>query len=145
MNSDVTLRAEDFKTIHNTLWELEYQGLDGRVGAQRIRSALQSAYDQDDADFDSKMDYYSEFKSDNALKSIWSIFELPIHGFLQDHPYRGAATVSYQGCYAAILGQTWGDLYRAADSVIEQSGDGHHIFIESFMFAGDVLELGTGS
>jgi hypothetical protein len=153
----VTLKGRDFATVHNTLCELRslqerVTGVISNELATKLHSIIQGfeqgladAYHQDNRVFDSKMDYYSEFKSDNGLRSIWSIFELPIHGFLQDHPYRGAATVSYQGCYAAILGQTWADLYRAADSVITQSGDDHHIFIEGFLFAGDELRLTTGS
>ena len=145
MYTDVTISAEDFKIIHNTLWALEYQGLDGTKAAGLIRDALRSAYDQDSTAFDSKMDYYRQFQKDNALRAIWSVYELPVHGFLWDHPYRGALTLSYQGHAVPILGQTWADLYRAADDVIRRSGDGHHIFIEGFMFAGDELRLTTGS
>jgi len=154
MNCDVTITAEDFKTIHNTLWELEYNSLDGVVGAERIRAALGAAYAQDDADFDSKMDYYNRFKKANGLRTIWSIYELPVHGFLGDHPYVGAAEICYRDhwgdepVYETIQGSTWADLYRAADRCIQRSGDGHHVFIESFETVADQphqLRLTTGS
>ena len=151
----VTLKGEDFKIIHNTLCDL--RNLVGRMEQSMIKTSefdriiegfqmgLKDAYAQDDTAFDSKMDYYREFQRENGLRSIWSIYELPLHGFLQDHPYRGALTLSYQGHAVPILGQTWADLYRAADDVIRRSGDGHHIFIEGFLFAGDELRLTTGS
>lgn len=153
----VTLSGEDFKTVHNTLCELRdiEMRLNGVLNADMVarlhrvvkgfESGLANAYIQDNEVFDSKMDYYRQFQSENGLRSIWSIYELPVHGFLRDHPYRGALTLSYQGHAVPILGQTWADLYRAADDVIRRSGDGHHIFIENFIFAGDELRLTTGS
>ena len=153
----VTLRGEDFKTVHNTLCELRsvQQRLTGVISneladqlhrvVKGFESGLKGAYEQDNAQFDSKMDYYSEFQRANGLRAIWSLFDLPEHGFLQDHPYRDILTLKYQGHSVPILGQTWGDLYRAADDVIRRSGDGHHIFIEGFQRAGDELRLTTGS
>ncbi len=40
MYCDITLTKDEFKVIHNTLWELQYQGLNGEKGAERIREAL---------------------------------------------------------------------------------------------------------
>ncbi len=160
----VTLYAEDFKTVHNTLCEL--RSLVERMthsmikidDVQRIvegfEQGLASAYAQDDAAFDSKMDYYSEFKSENGLRTIWSIYDLPVHGFLQDHPYQGAAEICYRDhwgeepVYETIQGSTWADLYRAADRCIQRSGDQHHVFIESFEPVANQphqLRLTTGS
>jgi len=151
----VSLSGQDFKTIHNTLCDLRNivqrmeQSMIKTEEFERIiesfEQGLSDAYAQDNSQFDRKHDYYMEFQRENGLSAIWSVYELPEHGFLQDHPYRGAMTLSYQGYAAPILGQTWGDLYRAADDVIRRSGDGHHIFIEGFMFAGDELGLTTGS
>ena len=144
----VTLSGEDFKTVHNTLCEL--RNLVERMthsmikidDVQRIvegfEAGLRDAYEQDNAQFDSKMDYYSGFQRENGLSTIWSIYELPIHGFLRDHPYKDALEVAYrdhwgdQGVFEEIQGGTWADLYRAADRCIRRSGDGHHVFIEAF-------------
>jgi len=151
----VTLRGEDFKIIHNTLCDL--RNLVGRMEQSMIKTAefdriiegfqmgLKDAYEQDNDQFDSKMDYYGRFRDENGLAAIWSIYELPIHGFLRDHPYDAALSVVYQGCHQMILGPTWGDVYRAADSVIRQSGDDHHIFVEHFELVDDQLRLTTGS
>lgn len=160
----VTLHSEDFRTVHNTLCEL--RSLVERMthtmikidDVQRIvegfERGLQNAYEQDNAQFDSKMDYYSGFQSENGLSSIWSIYELPLHGFLQDHPYTGALQVAYkdhwgaEGVFEEIQGSTWADLYRAADRCIRRSGDGHHIFIEALTVnpsCPEQLILHTGS
>lgn len=162
----VTLSGKDFKTIHNTLCELRnmQERLTGVISdtlagqlqtiIQGFEQGLSSAYAQDSDQFDAKMDYYSSFQTDNGLKTIWSIFELPVHGFLAEHPFQGAVQVAYKqhwgerAVYKEIQGGTWADLYRAADAVILASGDDHHIFIESFVVnpqQPDQLLLTTGS
>ena len=144
----VTLHSEDFRTVHNTLCELRnlvermtYSTVkvdDVQRIVQGFEQGLRNAYEQDNASFDSKMDYYSGFQSENGLRSIWSVYELPIHGFLKDHPYKGALQVAYgqhwgdEPVFEEIQGGTWADLYRAADRCIRRSGDDHHIFIEAF-------------
>ena len=155
----VTLRSEDFKIIHNTLCDL--RSVVQRMERSMIKTdeferivenfeqGLKDAYEQDSNAFDRKHDYYSRFREENGLTTIWSVYELEEHGFLLDHHWAGAQTLGYYGSTAPILGATWGDLYRAANEVIQRSGDGHHIFIEGFYQAvtGDntVLKLITGS
>ena len=154
----VTLRGEDFKTLHNTLCDLRQ--LVQRMEQSMIKTnefdriiegfqmGLKDAYDQDGSAFERKMEYYSQFREDNGLEAIWSIYELEEHGFLLNHPWEGARFVVYQRETAPIQGPTWGDLYRAADLVIKRSGDDHHCFIEGYgKYATDnsMLELTTGS
>jgi hypothetical protein len=162
----VTLKAEDFRTVHNTLCELREveQRLNEVISEQMVQrlhrvikgfeQGLADAYRQDNEQFESKMDYYSEFQKNNQLKTIWSIYELPIHGFLGEHPYKGAQQLAYKQhwgdgpVFEEIQGPTWADLYRAADRCIQRSGDQHHCFIESFVVnpqQPDQLLLTTGS
>ena len=162
----VTLDGKDFRTVHNTLCELRElemrlnevinEQMAGRLHAviKGFEQGLKNAYVQDDAAFESKMDYYSSFQTDNGLRTIWSIYELPIHGFLNDHPYTDARSICYRDhwgdapVYETIEGPTWADLYRAADRCIQRSGDQHHIFIERFQTVADQphqLRLTTGS
>ena len=160
----VTLSGEDFKTVHNTLCDLRsiVQRMDQsiiKVGEferiiERFEQGLRSAYDQDSSAFDRKHDYYGRFREENQLTTIWSVYELQEHGFLQDHPYKGALQVCYKdhwgdkGVFEEIQGTTWADLYRAADRCIRRSGDSHHIFIEAFTPNRDCPEqlvLHTGS
>jgi hypothetical protein len=113
-----------------------------------FQMGLKDAYDQDSSSFDRKMDYYNEFKRDNGLQAIWSIFEIEEGGFFDLHPWQGAEVLVYHGNTVKIQGPTWADLYRAADQAIEESGDDHHCFIEGFgRYATDnsILELTTGS
>jgi hypothetical protein len=144
MNTAVTLTAEEFTRIHNALCFAPNQGLDATVAA--IREALAGAYAQEEQDFDRKMAYYNRFKAENRLETIWSMYEIEEHGFLRDHPYPSDASVYYQGEIVPVFGFTWGDVYRAADWAIRNSGDAHHIFIEAFELRnGNELHLVTGS
>lgn len=159
----VVLKANDFKTVHNTLCEL--RSLANRMthsmikidDVQRIidgfEQGLADAYAQDDQAFSQKMDYYGEFKSENGLRSVWSIYDTePYSGFLANHPYPSDSFVVYKDhwgdktVHCAVNGPTWGDIYRAADRCIQNSGDDHHMFIEGFILTnGNELVLQTGS
>lgn len=153
MNCDVTLTAEEFKVIHNTLWELEYQGLDSKTGAERIRAALKGAYEQDNRAFERKHDQYRHWQEHYGLKSVWSLYE--VDNMTLCHPYKDAEYVVYTDHWGdsgevvrKIEGRDWNALYRAADSAIQASGDEHHCFIESFVPIKDKpghLRLSTGS
>jgi hypothetical protein len=161
----VILRGEDFKTVHNTLCELRsvQQRLTGVISneladhlhmvVKGFDAGLANAYEQEHSVFNSKMKYYDSFKTENKLRSTWSIYELPIHGFLEDHPYPSDAFVIYtqhwgenENKHYPVQGASWGDLYRAADLAIRNSGDDHHCFIERFSLKnGNELHLSTGS
>jgi hypothetical protein len=144
MNTAITLTAEEFKQIHNALCFAHTDGIQKTV--ETIRAALAGAYAQDESAFDRKMDYFRRFQEENRLETIWSIYELEEHGFLKDHPYSSDAFVCYQGQHVPVFGNTWGDIYRAADWAIRNSGDQHHIFIEAFELKnGNELHLVTGS
>lgn len=149
MNCNPTLTSEEFKVLHNTLWELDRLNNPAvQTLVERIRKvALNGAYEQDRNAFDTKYDYYSRFREDNGLSSIWSIYETSAPGgFLEKHPYPADAFVVYQGQHCAVYGNTWADIYRAADNCIKNSGDDHHIFIEGFELKnGNELHMGTGS
>ena len=158
----VTLKGQDFKTVHNTLCEL--RGLQERVTGvvsnelaaklqsiiQGFEAGLEDAYAQDEREFDLRMDHYSEFKKANQLQTIWSMFEVP--NLNDSHDYGVIRSLVYKQHWGpepvevAVEGTTWGDLYRAADSAIRKSGDDHHIFIEGFEFVtSDKIQLTTGS
>ena len=155
----VTLRGEDFKTVHNTLCEL--RSLVQRMthsmikidDVQRIiagfEAGLRDAYDQDEQAFDQKLEHYQVIQQQEGLRSIWSIYSVEELG--EPHPYLDAEQVVYKDHWGAaavceaIPGGTWIDLYIAADRCIQRSGDQHHIFIESFRREGNDLVLSTGS
>lgn len=152
----VTLQAEDFKTIHNTLCDL--RGLAQRMERSMIKveeieriiesfeKGLRNAYDQDEEAFDEKMDYFRDFADQNDFTSIWSMFELNVGCFDEPHPFPSDALVVYGKGHIPVMGSTWGDIYRAADCAIRNSGDFHHLFIEGFNVKnGNELHMYTGS
>lgn len=164
MNCSPTLTPDEFKTIHNALWELDcvtrqledilkpelYVKL-ARAGSS-IRKGLAGAYEQDSQSFNRKNDHYSDIRSELGLKSTWSIYE--VDNLSDRHPYEGADRVVYRDHWGdkpvqcSINGLTWAALYVAADACIRDSGDGHHAFIEQFTPAKDdprTLILSTGS
>lgn len=160
----VTLRAEDFRTVHNTLCDLRSVVGDmerSLVKVERLEQiiagfeqGLADAYRQDHSAFESKHDYYREYQRGHNLRAIWSVFELPVGGFNQVDPFKDAIQLAYtdhwgdEPVFEEIKGPTWGDLYRAADAAIRRSGDDHHCFIESFRInpkEPTQLILGTGS
>jgi len=152
MNCDVTVTKDEFKAIHNTLWDLQYNGLDGATGAERIREALKGAYEQDQADFDRKHREYQYWQKHYGLRSTWSLYR--VNNMTTCHPYKDATHVVYDEHWGdkevvvEIQGLDWNALYRAADAAIRESGDGHHCFIESFTPIEDKpghLRLHTGS
>ena len=161
----VTLYAEDFKTVHNTLCDLRHLSLRSRVDPEELQKivekferGLQSAYKQDSEAFDRLHDLYRKVQQHWGLRSIWSLYEV---GDLEaQHTYEGAKYVIYDqhwGEGGAVVREiktegaghgTWIDLWRAADSAIRASGDDHHCFIEAFQPVADLpqhLRLTTGS
>lgn len=159
MNCDVTLTADEFKVLHNSLCDLNQLAYYHHVPkveeiVERIRKvALKSAYEQDNADFDRKWKQYDHWREHYGLKSSWSLYE--VDNMTLCHPYKDAEYVVYDEHWGEagevvrrIEGKDWNALYRAADSAIQVSGDSHHCFIESFTPIADRpghLRLHTGS
>lgn len=154
MNCAPTLTSEEFKILHNTLCDLD-RIQDSRVQSlvERIRKeALKGAYAQDNSAFDRKWEHYHRVREEYGLQTTWSVYK--VEDLFQQHAYPGAAYVIYDQHWGdgevvrAIDGNTWVDLYRAADAAILASGDGHHTFIEAFEPVADKphhLRLTTGS
>ena len=149
MNCDVTLTADEFKQIHNTLWAMQYDGMSADAGAEKIRAALKGAYEQESNDFDRKREHYEQVCQDLGLVTVWSIYE--VEDLNARHPFKGAKTLVYRDHWGdrpvriPINGLTWAALYVAANAAIRSSGDDHHMFIENLFQAGDELILSTGS
>lgn len=149
MNCDVTLKAEDFKTIHNALWSMQYGSKNVEEQIEIIRDALKDAYAQENDDFERKNQHFSSVKQDLGLRTIWSMYE--VSDLNERHPFEGIATVTYKDHWGTepivkpVNGLTYAALYVAADAAIRDSGDQHHVFIEQFKQVGSTLLLTTGS
>lgn len=161
MNCDVTLQADEFKQLHNGLWELDcmvdklvngnvYEGQKLAAIAKTLRDSLVNAYEQDNRAFERKHDYYDRVRNELGLRSIWSIYE--VEDLSSRYPFE-ATKVHYKDHWGNpvttdIVGATWEALYVAADKAILDSGDTHHVFIEQFTPSKEdssVLVLSTGS
>ena len=165
MNCSPTLTAEEFKTIHNALCELDSvtRHLEdvlkpelflklARAG-NTIRKGLEGAYEQDNQAFTRKSRHFDEVKAQLGLKnSEWSIYE--VDNLSDRHPYAGADRVVYKDHWGnkpvsvSINGLTWAALWVAANAAIRDSGDDHHVYIEAFRPSQEdprTLVLSTGS
>jgi hypothetical protein len=163
MNCNPTLTATEFKTIHNALWELDIvkSQLEDILkpelylklvkATNTIREGLKGAYQQDDTAFETKSAHYDLTRDELGLNAIWSIYE--VEDLNSRHPFDNAKTVLYKDHWGAnpvsieINGLTWAALYVAANACIRDSGDTHHVYIESFTPGddGSILVLTTGS
>ena len=165
MNCAPTLTAEEFRTIHNAVCDLD--GLVHRLeevlkpelyqrlveARNNIRNGLGGAYKQDEDAFSRKSRHYDSVKADLGVKhSEWSIYE--VDNLSDRHPYEGADRVVYRNHWGkqpvsvSINGLTWAALWVAANAAIRDSGDDHHVYIEAFEpDAADprTLVLSTGS
>lgn len=150
MNCNVTLTADEFKIIHNSLCDLDRIDNDKvRDVVEKMREALTGAYEQDNKAFETKFDHYKQVCTELGLTTIWSIYE--VDNLSDRHPFEGVTRVVYKDHWcnkevsSVINGSTWAALYVAANACIRDSGDQHHVFIEHFKQSGDTLILSTGS
>jgi len=163
MNCNPTLTADEFKTIHNALCELDHvkQTLEDILSkdlyiklakaTSQIREGLANAYEQDNKSFENKSDHYDQVRKELGLTAVWSIYE--VDNLSERHPFKGVTKVVYQAYGSgdhevAINGSTWAALYVAANALIRDSGDEHHSFIEGFTQSSidpTILFLSTGS
>lgn len=165
MNCTVKITAEEFKNIHNSLWELDcvardledtlHPSLFAKLNHARItiRENLKGAYAQESRDFDRKMDHYYQVREQLGLHSLWSMFDITdLH---RPHPWPEALTLEYRDhagsegpVIVSVDGPLWSDVYSAADRAIQASGDQHHTFIEAVRpveGSTTALSLHTGS
>jgi len=162
MNVSPTLTAKEFSDIHNAKCELHgiLQSMEGVVhptlqerfekALALINKGLENAYKLDEEAYETKSAHYDAISADHGFKSIWSVHEVTD----LNAPFAGAAThLAYTQHWGVkpvlvpINGNTWVDLWRAAEAAIKQSGDTHHVFIEAFIPSNvtGVLVLSTGS
>lgn len=162
MNTAPQLTAQEFSDIHNAKCEIYSiaNSLEGVISErlyariekaiQLLNKGLERAYEEDNAAEEKRSAHYNKISEEYGFKSIWSVYEVDD----LNAPFAGAAThLAYKQHWGKkpvlvpINGNTWVDLWRAAEAAILESGDNHHIFIESFEPDGDsgILNLSTGS
>jgi len=100
---------------------------------------------------DEKFEYFNQVRDELGLDAVWSMYE--VDNLSERHPFEGAKKVIYRAYGSgdhevAIVGSTWAALYVAANQLIRDSGDGHHIYIEDFKQSSidpEILFVSTGS
>lgn len=158
IDKTLIIDKNEFKTIHNSLCRLReesYGNLKISELVEKLYESMKPLYEQENALFSREYDYFDEIQTKNGFKSIWSLFdEVNVGEINEKHPFPNAEFLIYNNHWGehkvrvSIQGDTWLDLWRAADSAIESSGDGHHIFIERFKWmenSNNTLTLQTGS
>jgi len=164
MKDSHTLTAEEFKEIHNAKCELNSvaQSLDGIIhpdlhkkimkALAGIRKGLDTAYKQNEATYQRRDSHYNQVSRLAGYTTIWSNHE--VEDMTKEHDWPGVTNLLYKDHWGQvpvsvpIKGNTWIDLWRAADEAINQSGDRHHVYIESFHPSNEIpgtLVLSTGS
>ncbi len=162
----ITLNRAQWRDLHNALCaaEREASGLfavlkdggEGLAALKSVRDALAPAYAQDNETFERQFKYFDQTREANGFRACWSLYDETDEGsFDQPHPYTGATHIVHAMHWGTdgnvevpIAGDTWLDIYRAANEAIQASGDNHHIFVERFDPVPDkqgYLSLVTGS
>lgn len=96
-------------------------------------------------------DYYSDVAKTHGFQTIWSMYE--VKDMFAKHPHGDVTHVYYDGGWgkptiAGVKGDTWLDLWDAANRAIIESGDHHHVFVEAIRKkdgAFGVVSVTTGS
>lgn len=105
----------------------------------------------DHPEIGARIDFYGKIQDLLCLQTIWSIFTVDD---FRKVPFPEAEVITYNGGWGRSgsieleTWATWEDLWIAADQLITQSGDLHHIFIERISRSKEdptVLVIETGS
>ena len=153
------LTVEEFKKIHNALCDLNqivhqteqilHPILHARLVKIRseIESCLRASYEKDDAEYSRRQKHYDTIAEEISAKTIWSMPE--IEDLNSKHPYNSEnkLVLEYYDVTHPVGGDTWKDLWIAADKCIRETED-YHIFIENFhadLKRPGVIRLSTGS
>ena len=160
-----TLTKPEFTMIHNALYDLDCARADLESvvaptlmtrlnrAATELRKGMKAVYEQESVQWRRQQDYFESVQSELKCRSVWSLFDHDVNDFYAEHAYKGAKVLKYVDHWGKpvevpLAGNRWVDLYIAADYLIKESGDEHHIFIEQFAAKEEdpsVLFLRTGS
>ena len=142
----ISLTKDEWHRIHNALCHAESMyhsvfdvlknGPEMREALTAIRQSLAPAYEQDTGQINQEFDHYRSVQTAMGFQSFWS---LESTDFTAPHPYASDVIIKYRDHWGnnedrpyPVSGATWLDVWRAADLAIQESGDGHHLFIEGF-------------
>lgn len=158
-----TLTKNEASDIHNgicALYSLKHQVIgvlhpDLVQSLNRAFDLLEKGYasvrEQENKEFDEKMDYFEQTRMNYGFKSVWSIYDFDLdNGFAGRSGYTAKELV-YEWDQTARIplpdNPTFLRLWAAADFALKAAGDDSHVFIEGFCQSedGKTLLLITGS
>jgi len=163
--SNICLTPKEFTQMHNAMCDLRsarekladvispkiMQELESGIAG--LEAAFSNAYAAEEQDSNRRHDYYDQTQKKEEFTSIWAVPDIDVGDFDKPHPYPKAKKLVHKDHWGKqpvtvdIEGNTWLDLWRAADIAIGLSGDAHHIYVERFIpkDKGSILALTTGS
>lgn len=160
MNFNSDAKVQTLRTIMQELFSIEQQ-LHGVVHPQitdkinslhkLAHSAISEELEQEDKDWETNHKALDEISSEYKLRSVWSVSEIDYTKMQDCAPEMTEITYESWGPtqfhkFDKPTTPTWLDLWKIGDTLIQQSGDTHHIFIESFeMVAPGKFKMWTGS
>lgn len=128
----------------------------------KLNTVVDPMIEEDSKRMNDMIDYYRNCQEIYNLKTVWSMWKDPSspentvrmsdpHPYYP-HPYSQKCEVEYGSSMGddktytvAIDGDSWSDVWKACDKLIEMSGDDHHVFIENLREQDGKLILQTGS
>jgi len=155
---DGLLTPENYKSLNNLASDMHgvTQSLESVVNPEilqllnqvkeKIQTAFKDLWDSEENKFEREFEAFDKISQDNNFMSIWSVSEIKSKAINSPVDTQGTAVI-YKKCKAELPpNPTWLDMWSAADKVIRQSQDTHHVFVEGFeLNNAGVYELYTGS
>lgn len=134
-----------FHSLHS---KLEHMSPEVKYQFEELQNYVKELFkpyqEKEDQNLAIKMDLFDKIQEENCFTTTWSIYSVDnlndIFGYVD--------SVKYEGCVVVVGKEvTWLELWAVADSLVKQSGDSHHIFIEGFSKRPNLTahELITGS
>lgn len=103
---------------------------------------------KEDSEMEIKMDFYDNIAEIHVFKTVWAIFDVLD---FNEQPFPHMKSICYNGnhgypgSYAFESTPTWIDIWKAVDSLVVESHDLRHIFIEEIKDEGlGMFSLKTG-
>lgn len=116
------------------------------IPASNTKSFKMNEFDGEDY-CDQLCDWYTDLAVKFGMRTVWSVDT--IRDF-RARAFEGKIVLTYDGGWGkagqrTLTNPTWFAIWRAADELVVQSDDLHHIFLEVFRRRGNRVSIETGS
>ena len=130
-----TLR--ELNTLYQTLEGVAHPHITHKIQelSEKIQTELEPVFKKENEDWDKNWKALEEIKSENKLRSVWSISKVKADDLNSKTPV--IEEISYESWgpeqvhkFDKPVKITWLEFWKIADNLIKNSQDDHHIFIE---------------